>query len=67
MLSELSEERAIVARCLRCNGLMVSDPGIDLVVHRCVQCGERVDSVILENRLKAKEESHVLPGYPVSR
>jgi hypothetical protein len=55
MLSGLSRERAVeaaVATCLRCGGLMVSDSGIDVVVQRCVQCGERVDSVILENRQK---------------
>ena len=36
--------------CRRCGGLMVSDLGFDLVVQRCVQCGERIDSVILQNR-----------------
>lgn len=45
---------ATVQICLRCGGLMVSESGIDLVVQRCVQCGERVDSVILENRIKAR-------------
>jgi len=54
MVSGLSESRAIeatvVPRCLRCGGLMVSESGLELVVHRCVQCGERVDSVILQNR-----------------
>jgi len=56
MLSGLSEERvraAAVATCLRCSGLMLSESGTDIVVLRCVQCGERVDSVILENRRKA--------------
>ena len=56
MLTGLSIERAIAATggtCRRCGGLMVSDSGIDVVVQRCVQCGERVDSVILENRRKA--------------
>lgn len=54
MLSRLSEVRATttVGTCLRCGGLMVSDTGIDLVVQRCVQCGERVDSVILANRMR---------------
>ena len=54
MVSGLSERRAIQAtvapRCLRCDGLMVSESGVELMVHRCVQCGERVDSVILQNR-----------------
>jgi hypothetical protein len=56
MLSALSELRGVatVGTCVRCGGLMVSDSGIDLVVYRCVQCGESVDSVILENRLKAR-------------
>jgi DNA-directed RNA polymerase subunit RPC12/RpoP len=56
MLSGLSEQRvmaATVATCLRCSGLILSESGTDLVVLRCVQCGERVDSVILENRRKA--------------
>ncbi len=47
------------ARCLRCGGLLVTewcfdlldDSGhLDIPVHRCVQCGERVDPVILQNR-----------------
>ena len=40
-------------RCPRCGGLMVSEWGADLMKNtgqRCVQCGELVDSVILENR-----------------
>jgi len=36
--------------CLRCGGLMVSELGFDLVVQRCLQCGERIDPVILQNR-----------------
>ena len=47
------------ARCSRCGGLLVTewcfdlfdDSGhLDIPVHRCVQCGERVDPVILRNR-----------------
>ena len=47
------------ARCLRCGGLLVTewcfdlldDSGhLDIPVQRCVQCGERVDPVILRNR-----------------
>jgi hypothetical protein len=56
MLSGLSEEGVMAATgatCLRCSGLMLSESGTDIVVLRCVQCGERVDSVILENRRKA--------------
>ena len=61
----LTEDRSIMAsdwssppvrgsdRCPRCGGLMVHEWGADLVENagqRCVQCGELVDSVILENR-----------------
>jgi len=53
------EELLGTARCLRCGGLMVpercfdlrSDNGqLDFAAKRCVQCGELVDPVILENR-----------------
>ena len=40
-------------RCLRCGGLMVHEWGENLTentAQRCVQCGELVDSVIVENR-----------------
>ena len=40
-------------RCPRCGGLMVHEWGTDPMENagqRCVQCGELVDSVILENR-----------------
>ena len=40
-------------RCSRCNGLMVAEWCEDLSDHRvqrCVQCGEVVDPVILQNR-----------------
>ena len=40
-------------RCPRCGGLMVHEWGADPMENagqRCVQCGELVDSVILENR-----------------
>ena len=65
MVSGLSERRAMeitVPRCLRCGGLMVSESGIELIVHRCVQCGERVDSVILQNR----QQIHRGPGRGVT-
>lgn len=41
---------AATARCLRCSGLMVIEPGVDCPVWRCVQCGEVIDPVILRNR-----------------
>ena len=42
-------------RCPRCNGLMVAEWCQDLSDHsaqRCVQCGEVIDPVILQNRLQ---------------
>jgi hypothetical protein len=40
-------------RCPRCSGLMVAERCEDLsdyTVRRCVQCGEVIDPVILQNR-----------------
>lgn len=40
-------------RCARCGGFMVDDRSIDFEGNdclRCVQCGEHLDPVILENR-----------------
>ncbi len=42
-------------RCPRCSGLMVAEWCQDLSDHRaqrCVQCGEVIDPVILQNRLQ---------------
>lgn len=45
--------------CSRCQGLMVAEQGFDSLVgtgpadvplQRCVQCGEVIDQVILQNR-----------------
>ena len=53
------KELASTARCSRCGGLMVveqcfdllSDSGyLDFLARRCVQCGELIDPVILQNR-----------------
>ena len=44
-----------IDRCPRCSGLMVAEWCQDLSDHsaqRCVQCGEVVDPVILQNRLQ---------------
>jgi len=47
------------ARCWRCRGLMVVESCVDLagdagqpdcLTRRCVQCGEVIDPVILQNR-----------------
>ena len=37
-------------RCSRCGGLMVHEECIDLPAHRCVQCGDFIDPIILQNR-----------------
>jgi hypothetical protein len=42
-------------RCPRCSGLMVAEWSQDLSDHRaqrCMQCGEVIDPVILQNRLQ---------------
>ncbi len=44
-------------RCRRCGGLMVMEPCMDfwddtthVMARRCVQCGDLIDPVILQNR-----------------
>jgi len=53
------KELVSTAQCSRCGGLMVteqcfdllSDNGqLDFLAQRCVQCGELIDPVILQNR-----------------
>jgi hypothetical protein len=39
-----------MAECSRCGGLMVIEPCLDFQVQRCVQCGDIVDPVIVQNR-----------------
>lgn len=55
-------ERNIISdyvRCFRCMGLMVAEQGFDSMLgssetdgllRRCVQCGEIIDPIILQNR-----------------
>jgi len=54
------------ARCWRCRGLMVvescfefaGDAGqLDCLTRRCVQCGEVIDPVILQNRRLQSEKN----------
>ncbi len=54
------------ARCPRCGGLMVVEPFADiledrahpdLAARRCVQCGEVIDPVILQNRRRCLPDS----------
>jgi hypothetical protein len=74
--SDTSNHVTGTARCVRCGGLMVVETCIDfwdhvekdVAVGRCVQCGERIDPVILRNRQRhgvsplgrGKNESAVL-------
>ena len=53
------ESPAGSTRCFRCTGLMVAEESFDsmvdhsradFLVRRCVQCGEVIDPVILQNR-----------------
>jgi hypothetical protein len=66
---DLNEENSIgwkklvsATRCSRCGGLMVIEQGFDLLdrgghfdfrAWRCVQCGEFIDAVILQNRQRS--------------
>ncbi len=58
------------AECPRCGGLMVTEPCVDLLdsghldvlARRCVQCGEVIDPVILENRRRLRENTIPLHG-----
>ena len=43
-------ERRSSVNCARCGGLMVTEQQVDLSAQRCVQCGEIIDAVILQNR-----------------
>ena len=54
--------------CSRCGCLMVSDQHVDLSAMRCVQCGEVIDPIILQNRrrhLPAGIVRHAIPGLAV--
>lgn len=57
-------------RCPRCSGLMVAEWRQDLSDHsaqRCVQCGEVIDPVILQNRLQYGMRADAATPYGVSR
>ncbi len=52
--------------CTRCGGFMVNHwcmnvnydaGGMEILTKRCLQCGEVIDPVILENRLNPKREA----------
>ena len=54
--------------CSKCQGLMVNDRVydaeeaiFDLFIWRCLNCGQTIDPLILQNRLKQEQESNALP------
>ena len=61
-----ASEQLLTRSCARCAGLLVTEwyydlhnTGADhLDTLRCVQCGHRVDPVILENQIQPPVESH---------
>lgn len=60
-----ASEQLFTRSCARCAGLLVHDWCYDLIstgehnaeVFRCVQCGHRVDPVILQNQVRPPDES----------
>lgn len=60
-----TSEQFYTRSCARCSGLLVHDWCYDLIntgehnaeVFRCVQCGHRVDPVILRNQVQPQTES----------
>lgn len=60
------EKKANSDTCSRCGGFMVSHwcmnvnydaGGMEILTQRCLQCGEVIDPVILENRLNPEREA----------
>ena len=51
-----------VTSCGRCGGLMVEEPCVDFSVRRCVQCGDVVDPVILDNRRRTQGSTTLTRG-----
>ena len=60
-----ASEQLSTRSCARCAGLLVHDWCYDLIntgehhaeIFRCVQCGHRVDPVILRNQVRSPAES----------
>jgi quercetin dioxygenase-like cupin family protein len=50
--------------CARCGGLMVDEQHVDLSAQRCVQCGEIIDPVILQNRQRHQPISGARRSMP---
>jgi len=57
-------------RCLRCGGLMWlethrhdgSSTAALLLIHACVNCGDRIDAIILRNRARRPGLRAIRPG-----
>ena len=69
----LASEQFSTRSCARCAGLLVSEWCYDLnnagahriESFRCVQCGDRIDPVILQNRIRLSFERQPLrKGWP---
>lgn len=66
------KEGVSAMKCARCGGLLVAEPCTDfwddpgnLGVRRCVQCGDLIDQVILQNRQRRHAGGASLPN-PIS-
>ena len=65
-----ASEQLSTRSCARCAGLLVHDWCYDLInigehtaeVFRCVQCGHRVDPVILRNQVRSQTKSACAGG-----
>jgi Zn ribbon nucleic-acid-binding protein len=63
-----ASEQLRTRSCVRCKGLLVNEWYYDLhntgdrnvETLRCVQCGHRVDTVILQNRIRPPVESQLV-------
>ena len=58
-------EKQIQVGCERCGGFLVKDwvvslrndgGDVEILTHRCIQCGEVVDPVLLNNRLSTSSQ-----------
>ena len=48
--------------CLRCGGFLFTErwPGINVVLTRCISCGDLTDEVILVNRVHSKPPAYLV-------
>jgi len=67
----LASEQFSTRSCARCAGLLVHEwrddvPGEDNQVLRCVQCGHRIDPLILRNRILLRAKPGTQGRYGMS-